>query len=154
MKRVAVFPGSFDPFTKGHQDIVKRFLPLFDEIIVAIGVNQNKKSFYSLESRKKHILSIFKGEGKVSVVDFSSLTVDLCKEKGAQYLIRGIRNASDADYEQAIAQMNAKLSDVETIFLMSAPDLAPISSSIVREIKKNNGDITQFVTNSEELIIL
>ena len=153
MKRVAVFPGSFDPFTKGHQNIVERFLPLFDELIIAIGVNQNKKYFFSLESRKEHILSIFENEQKISVLDFSSLTIDLCKEKGAQYLIRGIRNATDSDYEQAIAQMNAKLSDVETIFLMCDPEFAPISSSIVREIKKNNGDISKFVTNQDLLII-
>ncbi len=153
MKRVAVFPGSFDPFTKGHQNIVERFLPLFDELIIAIGVNQNKKYFFSLESRKEHILSIFENEQKVSVLDFSSLTIDLCKDKGAQYLIRGIRNATDSDYEQAIAQMNAKLSDIETIFLMCDPEFAPISSSIVREIKKNNGDISKFVTNQDLLII-
>lgn len=153
MKRIAVFPGSFDPFTKGHQNIVERFLPLFDEVIIAIGVNQAKRSFFSLESRKNQIQSSFKGVPNVSVLDFSCLTIDLCKEKGAQYLLRGIRNASDSDYEQAIAQMNAKLSDVETIFLMCDPQFAPISSSIVREIKKNQGDITQFVTNDELLII-
>lgn len=153
MKRIAVFPGSFDPFTKGHEDIVNRFLPLFDSIIIAIGVNQQKKYLFSLESRKKHIESLFINSDKVKVESFDKLTVDLCKEKGAQYLIRGIRNATDSDYEQAIAQMNSKISNVETLFLMCSPEFAPVSSSIVREIKKNKGDISSFVTNGEILII-
>lgn len=153
MKKIAVFPGSFDPFTKGHEDIVNRFLPLFDEVIIAIGVNQQKKYMFSLDSRKKHIQSLFENVDAVRVDTFDQLTVDYCKENQAQYLIRGIRNAIDSDYEQAIAQMNAKLADVETVFLMCNPEFAPISSSIVREIKKNNGDISQFVTNAEHLII-
>ncbi len=153
MKKIAVFPGSFDPFTKGHEDIVNRFLPLFDEVIIAIGVNQQKKYMFSLESRKKHIETLFGNVDSVRVDTFNQLTVDYCKANKAQYLIRGIRNAVDSDYEQAIAQMNAKLADVETVFLMCNPEFAPISSSIVREIKKNNGDISKFVTNAEHLII-
>lgn len=153
MKKIAVFPGSFDPFTKGHEDVVNRFAPLFDEIIIAIGVNQQKKSFFTLESRKSQIESLFAGQSNITVETFNRLTVEFCKEKGAQYLIRGIRNAADSDYEQAIAQMNAKLSDIETVFVMCDSNLAPISSSIVREIKKNEGDISKFVTNDAALII-
>ena len=153
MKRIGVFPGSFDPFTKGHEDIVRRFVPLFDEVIVAIGENTSKKYMFTLESRKKQIESLFSSEPKVSVEVFHKLTVEFCKDKSAQYLLRGIRNAVDADYERAIAQMNAKISDVETLFLMCDPEYAAISSTIIREIKKNNGDISQFVTNAELLII-
>lgn len=153
MKRIGVFPGSFDPFTKGHEDIVKRFIPMFDEIIIAIGVNQNKKYMFTLESRKNHIDSLFAEDDTVRVESFNSLTVEFCKAKGAQYLLRGIRNATDADYERSIAQMNYDLSGIETLFLMCDPALAPINSSIVREIKKNNGDISSFVTNDSLLVI-
>lgn len=153
MKRIGVFPGSFDPFTKGHEDIVRRFIPLFDEVIVAVGVNTSKKYMFSQESRTSHIEHLFSGEPTVTVVAFEGLTVDLCKEKEAQYLLRGIRNAVDADYERSIAQMNFELSGIETLFLMSDPSLAAINSSIIREIKKNNGDIAAFVTKDELLII-
>ena len=153
MKRIAVFPGSFDPFTKGHEDIVRRFLNLFDEVIIAVGVNSNKKYFFTLESRIEHIQSLFTDVENISVEAFSKLTVDFCKEKEAQFLIRGIRNGSDADYERAIAQMNLELTGIETLFLMCNPSLSFINSSIVREIKKNNGDISKFVTNTEVLII-
>jgi len=153
MKRIGVFPGSFDPFTKGHEDIVKRFLPLLDEIIIAIGVNESKKYMHTLDSRITHIESLFIDEEKVSIECYSKLTVEFCKEKEAQYLLRGLRNAVDADYERQIAQMNVKLAGIETLVLMSNTEYAPISSSIVREIKKNNGNISDFVTNSDELII-
>jgi pantetheine-phosphate adenylyltransferase len=153
MKRIGVFPGSFDPFTKGHEDIVKRFLPLLDEVIIAIGVNESKKYMHTLDSRITHIQSLFENEEKVAVDCYSKLTVDFCKEKGAQYLLRGLRNAVDADYERSIAQMNIKLAGIETLILMTNTEYAPISSSIIREIKKNNGDISEFVTNSEQLII-
>lgn len=153
MKKIAVFPGSFDPFTKGHENIVRRCLPLFDEIIIAIGVNETKKYFFKSESRLAHIQSLFTDAPKVKIENFNKLTVDFCKDKMAQYLIRGIRNTTDADYERSIAQMNFDLGGIETIFLMSNPTLSPISSTIVREIKKNKGDISKFVTNAEQLII-
>ena len=153
MKRIGVFPGSFDPFTKGHEDIVRRFIPLFDEVIIAIGVNSTKKYMFTQDSRANHIRVLFADERKVSVENFSGLTVDFCKEKKAQYLLRGIRNATDADYERSIAQMNNELYEIETLFLMCDPALAPINSSIIREIKRNNGDISSFVTNDELLII-
>lgn len=154
MKRIGVFPGSFDPFTKGHEDIVRRFIPLFDEVIIAVGVNTTKKYMFTQESRINHIKQLFTNEPSVTVVSFEGLTVDLCKEKEAQYLLRGIRNATDADYERSIAQMNFDLSAIETLFLMSDPSLAPINSSIIREIKRNNGDISAFVTKDDLLIII
>lgn len=153
MKSIGVFPGSFDPFTKGHEDIVRRFVPLFDEVIIAIGVNSKKQYMFTQESRQNHIEELFKDESKVSVETFQGLTVDFCKQKKAQYLLRGIRNATDADYERSIAQMNQQLSGIETLFLMCDAALSPINSSIVREIKKNNGDISAFVTKDELLII-
>lgn len=153
MKRIGVFPGSFDPFTKGHEDIVRRFIPLFDEVIIAVGVNTSKKYMFTQQSRTNHIKQLFSNESAVTVISFEGLTVDLCKEKEAQYLLRGIRNATDADYERSIAQMNFDLSSIETLFLMSDPALAPINSSIIREIKRNNGDITAFVTKDDLLII-
>lgn len=153
MKRIAVFPGSFDPFTKGHEDIVRRFLPLFDEIIVAIGINSTKQYLFTQESRVLHIQSLFADAHSVSVECFEGLTIDFCEKKKAQYLIRGIRNATDADYERSIAQMNFEMSRVETLFLMCDAKLAAINSSIVREIKKNKGDISKFVTNDSRLII-
>lgn len=158
MERIGVFPGSFDPFTNGHEDIVRRFLPLFDHIIIAIGVNSNKKYMYDTESRIKHIQAVFSDTNVVSVEAYNGLTVNFCQEKKAGYLLRGIRNSADFDFEKAIAQMNADISradenQIETLFLMTDKAFSAISSSIVREIKKNGGDISQFVTNEELLII-
>lgn len=158
MEKIGVFPGSFDPFTKGHEDIVRRFIPQFDRIIIAIGVNTKKQYMYTTESRIKHIASIFSGEEKVTVESFEGLTVDFCKKKKARYLLRGLRNATDFEFEKAIAQMNADLSaeggeQIETLFLITDKAFAAISSSIIREIKKNDGSIAQFVTNEEHLII-
>ncbi|MDA7803659.1 pantetheine-phosphate adenylyltransferase [Crocinitomix sp.] len=158
MERIGVFPGSFDPFTKGHEDIVRRFLPQFDKVIIGLGVNTKKQYMYDTASRIAHIESIFKGESKVSVESFQGLTVNFCQEKKARYLLRGLRNATDFEFEKAIAQMNEAVSNeqnypIETLFLMTDKQLSAISSSIVREIKKNNGNITQFVTNESLLII-
>jgi pantetheine-phosphate adenylyltransferase len=158
MKKTAVFPGSFDPFTRGHEDIVRRALPLFDEVIIAIGVNSKKQYMYQTESRIKHVKSLFPEEKKVRIVSYEGLTVDFCKANQAGYLIRGLRNTTDFEFEKAIAYMNEDLSEahgseMETIFLMTDKALTGISSSIVREIKKNNGDISRFVTNEEHLII-
>ncbi|MFT5822802.1 MAG: pantetheine-phosphate adenylyltransferase [Crocinitomix sp.] len=158
MERIGIFPGSFDPFTKGHEDIVRRFLPQFDRIIIGLGVNSKKKYTFETNSRIKHIQSLFKADTNVSVEAYEGLTIDLCKRKKAGYLLRGLRNTADFEFEKAIAQMNADISNeagsgVETLFLMTDKSLSAISSSIIREIKKNNGNITQFVTNEELLII-
>lgn len=153
MKNIGVFPGSFDPFTKGHEDIIRRILPLFDEVVVAIGLNTNKSSMFTLESRIAHINSLFENESKVVVESYEGLTTSYCESKGARSLIRGIRNAIDSEYEKSIAQMNRDLTGIETVFLMTSPEYSAINSSIVREIKKNNGDISAFVTNGHLLLI-
>ncbi|MBK9192474.1 MAG: pantetheine-phosphate adenylyltransferase [Crocinitomicaceae bacterium] len=153
MSRIAVFPGSFDPFTKGHELLVKRYASLFDKIIIAVGVNSTKQYFFTLESRLNHIRSLFKSLDNIEVITYSGLTVDLCKEKKAQYLIRGLRNTTDFEFEKSIAQMNKTMTGIETLFLMTDAETAAIHSTIVREIKKNGGDISSFVTNSDQLII-
>ncbi|MBL7898710.1 MAG: pantetheine-phosphate adenylyltransferase [Crocinitomicaceae bacterium] len=153
MSRIAVFPGSFDPFTKGHELLVQRYAPMFDKIIIAVGVNSTKQYFFTLESRLNHIRSLFKSLGNIEVITYSGLTVDLCKEKKAQYLIRGLRNTTDFEFEKSIAQMNKTMTGIETLFLMTDAETAAIHSTIVREIKKNGGDISSFVTNSDQLII-
>ncbi len=153
MKSIFVFPGSFDPFTKGHEDIVHRILPFCDELIVAVGVNTQKRSLFSLESRLNHIRTLFAGTSKVSAETYTGLTTEFCKQKAARCLIRGLRSGLDAEYEKSIAQMNRSLSGLESIFLMTAPEFAAINSSIVREIAINGGDITKFVTKPDLLII-
>jgi len=153
MERIGIFPGSFDPFTKGHESIVNRFLPMVDTIIIAIGINTTKQYLYTLESKIAHIKSLFPNNPKIVVESYHGLTTEFCKEKKAQYLLRGIRNTIDFEFEKSIAQMNFDLSGIETLFLMTDARFAAISSSIVREIKKNNGDISSFVTKSELLII-
>lgn len=153
MKKIGIFPGSFDPFTKGHQNIVDRFLPLFDQIIIGIGGNSSKKYMYTEDSRMNHIKTIFKDEPKISVESYSGLTVNFCKEKKAQYLLRGLRNTTDFNYEKSIALMNKELEGIETLFLMTDEGLSHISSTIIREVAKNDCEISQFVTYSEKLII-
>jgi len=150
MKR-AVFPGSFDPITLGHVDIIKRALPLFDEIIIAIGVNAEKKYMFSLDERQKFIEDTFKNESKIVVETYDGLTVDYCKAISASYILRGLRNPADFEFEKAIAQTNRKLSGIETVFLLTSADTSFISSSIVRDVVRNGGDATLLVPNSVEL---
>ena len=146
MKKIAVFPGSFDPITVGHVDIVKRAVPLFDEIIVAIGANSQKQSLYSLETRLAWIAKVFAGEKKIKVASFEGLTVKFCEERKANYILRGIRSASDFDYEKTIAHLNnAMLPNLETILILSRPELSSISSTIVREIIRGKGKVNKFV---------
>ena len=153
MEIIGVFPGSFDPFTKGHENIVNRFLPLFDQIIIGVGANTSKKYMYTLESRINHIKSIYQHEPKILIEQYDGLTVDFCKLKKAQYLLRGLRNTTDFNYEKSIALMNKELEDIETLFLMTDAELSHLSSTIIREIAKSKGDISAFVTNFSELII-
>ena len=143
--RRAVFPGSFDPITLGHVDIIKRALPLFDEIIIAIGVNAEKKYMWSLEDRTSYIEKTFANESKVKVKTYSGLTVHFCKEEKADFIIRGLRNTADFTYEQSIAQTNAAMEGIESIFLVASPSIANISSSIVRDVRRHNGDISAMV---------
>ncbi|MFT4851105.1 MAG: pantetheine-phosphate adenylyltransferase [Sediminicola sp.] len=143
--RRAVFPGSFDPITLGHIDIIERALPLFDEIIIAIGVNAEKKYMWTLEERKSFIEKTFIDESKVRVKTYSGLTVHFCKEENASFIIRGLRNTADFTYEQSIAQTNAAMEGIESIFLVASPSISNISSSIVRDIRRNGGNISTMV---------
>lgn len=146
--RRAVFPGTFDPITLGHIDIINRALPLFDEIIIAIGVNADKKTMFTLEERLKFIEDIFKDEEKVIVESYSGLTAKYCIEKDAQFIVRGLRNTTDLNYEQPIAQTNYQMTNVETIFLICSPEVSNISSTIVRDVMRNNGDYSKLVPTS------
>jgi pantetheine-phosphate adenylyltransferase len=142
----AVFPGSFDPITTGHVDLVKRALQLFDEVIIAIGVNSQKQALFDVDKRKKWIEDVFKDEPRIKVDVFEGLTVHYCKKVDAKFLIRGLRNASDFDYEKTISQLNHIVGgNVETVFLISKPEFSHISSTIVREIIKGKGDARPFL---------
>ena len=144
--KIAIFPGSFDPITNGHIDLVRRFAPLFDKIIVAVGVNAAKKGLFSVEQRIKWLEEVFADDPTIDVGSFEGLTVNYCKKEGAKYLIRGLRNGSDFDYEKTISQLNNIIGDnVETLFFISKPEYSHISSTIVREIIKGKGDISTFV---------
>ena len=144
----AIFPGSFDPITNGHYDIIKRGVSLFDEVIVAIGVNAEKKYMFSLEDRKRFIEESFKDEPKVKVITYSGLTIDLCKKENAEFILRGLRNPADFEFEKAIAHTNRVMSKIETVFLLTAARTSFISSSIVRDVLRNGGDISQLVPES------
>lgn len=143
---IAVFPGSFDPITIGHVDIVRKALPLFDRILIAIGTNTQKKSLFGLDQRKQWIRDVFKGIEKIEVDHFDGLTADYAKRINADYLVRGLRNGSDFDYEKTIAQVNQTIGKgLETIFFISSPEVAHISSTIVREIIGGGGDVSKFI---------
>jgi pantetheine-phosphate adenylyltransferase len=144
--KIALFPGSFDPVTKAHVDILKRAIPLFDKVVIGIGLNSNKAAFLDTETRKKMLNAVFKGDPKVEIAIYEGLTVEYCKKINASYMIRGIRTVSDFEYEKAIAQMNhALVPEIESIFIVSKPGYSSISSTIVRDIMRNNGDIRQFI---------
>jgi pantetheine-phosphate adenylyltransferase len=152
MKKIAVFPGSFDPFTIGHEAIVNRALSMFDEIIIAVGANALKKSFYPVDTRKEMIGKVFKNEPRVNVDHYEGLTVDYCKKKGAGFLLRGLRTASDFDFESAIAQVNKAMApDIETVFMLTVAEHTPINSTIVRDIIRSGGDASRFVPSSINL---
>ena len=149
--RKAIFPGSFDPFTLGHLDILKRSLPLFDEIIVGIGKNIEKKTMFSESERIYFIENYFSDEPKIKVQSYSGLTIDFCKENGANFILRGIRNNRDFEFEKAIARTNRKLSKIETVFLLTSAKTSFISSSIVRELILNKGDFQLLVPDSVKI---
>ena len=146
MKKIAVCPGSFDPITRGHESIIRRALPLFDEIIIAIGINVEKKGFFTLEDRLEWITHVFKDEPKIKVSSYEGLTVDFCRKVNAAYLLRGLRTSSDFEFERSIAHINKQLfQGIETVFLLTQPEYMSLNSSIVREIVRYNGDARQFV---------
>jgi len=146
IKTIAVFPGSFDPITLGHESIVLRCMNLFDEIIIGIGSNTNKQAFFTVEQRLEMIRELFAGNPKVKVMYFNDLTTDFCKRVGARYMLRGLRTSSDFEYEKVIAQVNqTMLPEVETLFMLTLPEHAAINSSVVREIMRYGGDVSKFV---------
>jgi pantetheine-phosphate adenylyltransferase len=152
MKKIAVFPGSFDPFTIGHEAIVIRALELFDEIIIAVGANALKKSYYSLATRKKMISKVFQNEPRVRVDHYEGLTVDYCKKNGARFLVRGLRTAADFEFERAIGQVNKSIApEIESIFILTVPEHSYINSTIVRDIIRSGGDASRFVPASIKL---
>jgi pantetheine-phosphate adenylyltransferase len=152
MKKIAVFPGSFDPITVGHVALVERAMPLFDEIVVAVGVNTQKKYLFPLEKRMDWLRDVFAKYPQVRVDSFENLTAHYCQRIGAKYLIRGLRNASDFDYEKTISQLNHIVGDgIETVFLISAPEFSHISSTIVREILLGGGNVKPFVPKGVKL---
>ncbi len=152
MSKIAVFPGSFDPITKGHEDLIKRAIPLFDKIYVAIGVNSDKNYMFTLEERKAWIRQTFAFEDKVEVATYEGLTINFCRSVDASHIIRGLRNAEDFQFEKSIAQMNRELaSEVDTVFFVTNPEYAAYSSTIVRDIHRNGGDVSKFIPNSIQL---
>lgn len=146
MNRIALFPGTFDPVTFGHIDIIERALPLFDKLYIGIGVNANKEPMFSAEQRAKWLNDIFKNEPKVEAVIYEGLTVNCCKQLNANYILRGIRYVNDFEYEKAIADMNRSLdAGIETVFLTCLPKYTSVASTLVRDVVRNGGDVSQFV---------
>ncbi|MEN9369509.1 MAG: hypothetical protein RI952_374 [Bacteroidota bacterium] len=146
MKKIALFPGSFDPITVAHIDILNRALPLFDEVVVGIGLNNTKQGFITADKKEEMLRLVFQNNPKIKVTTYQGLTVEYCKVIGAQYMIRGIRSTADFEYEKAISQMNQSMHpEIESVFILSRPGFSAISSTIVRDILRNGGDISQFV---------
>lgn len=144
----AIFPGVFDPFTVGHESIVRRGLELFDEIIIALGNNSSKKTFFNLEKRIAMIEKIFEGVPAVKVASYTGLTVDFAKQNEAAFILRGIRTSADFEYERAIAQVNKKMTNIDSVFLLTTPEHTPVNSTIVRDILSHGGDVSLFIPES------
>ena len=145
MERIAVFPGSFDPFTIGHKAILDSALPLFNKVYIAIGCNSSKKSFFTLEKRIADISALYKGNEKIAIETYDTLTIDFCKKVHANFILRGLRNVADFEYEQTIAQTNKQLSGIETVFIATPPELSNVSSSIVRELLSYGADASRYL---------
>ncbi len=150
-KRVALFPGSFDPFTRGHESIVRRALPLFERFIIAIGVNADKRSFLTMEQRKAMIESVFKDDPRVEVMSYTGLTVDVAREVGAGFIVRGVRLIQDFENEKHLAEVNRDLTGIETILLYTLPEYSHISSSIVRELHRYGQDVSRYLPEGTNL---
>jgi len=154
MENTAVFPGSFDPITRGHDSIVRRALPLFDKIILAIGDNPEKTPFFPYEKRYAWLIELYADQPKVQVLKYSGLTVDFCRQNSAKYILRGLRTSADFEFERTIGLMNKALySEIETVFLLCDPAYAALSSSIVRDILKNGGDVSIFVPEGIDVMV-
>jgi len=152
MERIAIFPGSFDPFTIGHESIVRRAFSIFDKIFIAIGYNTDKRGFFPLEKRMGWIKQVFENDRQVVVDYYEGLTVDFCRKVNAKYILRGLRTAADFEYERAIAQINKGMyPGLETVFLLTAPEYTPVTSTIIRDIIRQGGDATKFLPNSVDL---
>ena len=152
MKKVAIFPGSFDPFHIGHETIVRRALSLFDIIIIAIGTNTNKKEYFPLDIRLSWINEVFKDTPEIEVASYDGLTVDFCKSVGAKFILRGLRTAADFEYERAIAQVNKTMeTEIESVFFLTTPEYTPVNSSIVRDILRHGGDARKFLAGNENV---
>lgn len=150
-KRVAIFPGTFDPFTRGHYSVVSRALSMFDEVVIAIGVNALKRPMFTVEERTAMLESLFANEPRVKVMSYSGLTVDVARECGAQFMLRGVRSVIDFEYERSIADVNREISGLETVMLFTEPMYAHISSSVVRELLSYGRDVTAFVPEQMKL---
>lgn len=152
MAKIAVFPGTFDPITKGHEELVKRALPLFDHIIIAVGTNSAKQHMFDIEKRMNWIKNVFKNESRVSVESYQGLTVDFCQAKKAPFILRGLRSVNDFEYEKSISQMNLALNpEVETVFIITSPEYSAISSTIVRDIIKYGGNASKFLPEAVQI---
>ncbi len=149
-KKIAIFPGSFDPFTVGHASIVERGLPMFDKIVIGVGINERKRPLYSHEARVRAISELYADEPRVSVVSYDDLTIDLARREGAQFILRGLRSVKDFEYERDIANMNRLLSGVETVLLFTEPHFSSISSSVVRELIAFGKDVSRFLPDKKE----
>ena len=145
MERICLFPGTFDPLTLGHTDIIDRALPLFDKLVIGIGRNTNKQPMFTEQQRLDWLNEIYKGNKKVEAVVYDGLTVDCCKKVGANFILRGIRYVNDFEYEKAIADMNRSIAEVETIFLTCLPQFTSVASTLVRDVLKNGGDVSKFL---------
>jgi pantetheine-phosphate adenylyltransferase len=150
--KIAVFPGSFDPVTRGHESVVRRALPLFDSVIVAVGENSGKEGYFPVDQRLRWLAETFSGEPKVTVSRYGGLTVDFCRRSGAGFILRGLRTAADFEFERGIGQMNRAMDpEVETVFFLCDPEYSSLSSSIVRDIHRHGGDIRQFLPEGVKL---
>lgn len=152
MSKTGLFPGSFDPFTKGHEAVVRKSLDLFDKVIIGVGINSKKQYLFDLDKRIAHIEKLFEDESRIEVKQFQMLTVNFCKEIGADFIIRGLRDSKDFQYEKSIAHMNFSISSIETVFFLTNQEHSAINSSIIREIYSNGGPIDAFVTHPELLV--
>lgn len=147
--RIAIFPGSFDPFTVGHASIVERGLPMFDEIVIGVGINESKRALYDSADRVEQIRTLYADEPRIRVVAYNDLTIDLARREGAQFILRGLRSVKDFEYERDIANMNHRLAGIETVLLFTEPQYSAISSSVVRELIAFGKDVTDFLPHKK-----